>query len=64
MTDFPWLLSGENSRAFWKAAAERAILLAPGDCFHMPSHFRLGLGAVGDKLPDALNRLGDLITSW
>jgi len=64
MTVFPWLLSGENSRAFCQAAAERGVLLAPGDCFDAPSHFRLGFAAVGEKLPDALNRLGELITRW
>jgi len=64
MTAFPWLLSGENSRAFCQAAAERGVLLAPGDCFDAPSHFRLGFAAVGEKLPDALNRLGELITRW
>jgi len=64
MTAFPWLLSGENSRAFCQAAAERGILLAPGDCFDAPSHFRLGFAAIGEKLPEALNRLGELISSW
>lgn len=64
MTAFPWLLSGENSRALCQAAAERGILLAPGDCFDAPSHFRLGFAAISEKFPDALNRLGDLITSW
>jgi len=64
MTAFPWLLSGENSRAFCLAAAERGILLAPGDCFEAPSHFRLGFGAISEKFPDALNRLGELIRSW
>jgi aspartate/methionine/tyrosine aminotransferase len=64
MTAFPWLLSGENSRAFCQAAAERGILLAPGDCFDEPSHFRLGFAAIEEKLPDALNRLGELLTSW
>lgn len=64
MTVFPWLLSGENSRAFCRAAAERGILLAPGDCFEAPSHFRLGFGATGEKFPEALNRLRELISSW
>ena len=63
MTVFPWLLSGENSRAFCQAAATQGILLAPGDCFDMPSHFRLGFAAMGEKFPDALNRLGELITN-
>ena len=64
MTAFPWLLGGENSRAFCHAAAERGVLLAPGDCFDEPSHFRLGFAAVGGQFVDALERLGALITSW
>jgi aspartate/methionine/tyrosine aminotransferase len=64
MTVFPWLLSGENSRAFCQAAAERGVLLAPGDCFGAPSHFRLGFAAESERFPYALNRLGELITSW
>jgi aspartate/methionine/tyrosine aminotransferase len=64
MTAFPWLLSGENSRAFCQAATEQGILLAPGDCFDEPSHFRLGFAAMTDKFPDALDRLGKFVTSW
>ena len=65
MTAFPWLVSGENSRAFCQAAAEQGILLAPGDCFDAPaSHFRLGFAAVTEKFPEALQRLGELVKSW
>jgi aspartate/methionine/tyrosine aminotransferase len=64
MTAFPWLLSGENSRAFCQAAAEQGILLAPGDCFDAPSHFRLGFAAMTDKFPGALDRLGEFVKSW
>ena len=64
MTVFPWLISGENSRAFCQAAAERGILLAPGDCFDAPPHFRLGFAAMTDKFPDALGRLGEFVKSW
>ena len=64
MTAFPWLASGENSRAFCRAAAEQGILLAPGDCFDAPSHFRLGFAAMTDKFPDALDRLGEFVRSW
>jgi aspartate/methionine/tyrosine aminotransferase len=64
MTAFPWLLSGENSRAFCRAAAEQGILLAPGDCFDAPSHFRLGFAAISERFPEALNRLGELVTNW
>ncbi len=64
MTAFPWLLSGENSRAFCQAAAEQGMLLAPGDCFDEPSHFRLGFAAMTNKFPEALERLGKFVGSW
>ena len=64
MTAFPWLITGENSRAFCQAAAEHGILLAPGDCFDVPSHFRLGFAAITDKFPKALNRLAEFVNSW
>jgi aspartate/methionine/tyrosine aminotransferase len=64
MTAFPWLVSGEDSRPFCRGAAEQGILLAPGDCFDAPSHFRLGFAAVSDKFPDALDRLGEFVKTW
>ena len=64
-TAFPWLLSGEDARPFCKAAAEQGILLVPGDCYDMPSHFRLGFAtAAPDTFPKALERLGELVKSW
>lgn len=64
MTAFPWLLSGENERPFCQAAAERGILLAPGDCFDTPSYFRLGFAAAGDNFSKALDRFGEFVNSW
>jgi aspartate/methionine/tyrosine aminotransferase len=64
MTAFPWLVSGENARPFCQAAAEQGILLAPGDCFDFPSHFRLGFAATGRQFPLALDRLGKFVKSW
>jgi aspartate/methionine/tyrosine aminotransferase len=64
VTAFPWLVSGENSRGFCQAAAEQGILLAPGDCWDAPSHFRLGFAAMTDRFPDALDRLGEFVKSW
>jgi aspartate/methionine/tyrosine aminotransferase len=64
VTAFPWLVSGENSRAFCQAAAEQGILLAPGDCWDAPSHFRLGFAATTDRFPNALDRLGEFVKSW
>jgi len=64
MTAFPWLLSGENSRPFCQAAAERGTLLAPGDCFDSPEYFRIGFAAAGDQFSAALDRLGTVVKSW
>ena len=64
MTAFPWLVSGEDARAFCQGAAERGILLAPGDCFDAPSHFRLGFAAAGDNFSQALDRFGSFVKSW
>jgi aspartate/methionine/tyrosine aminotransferase len=64
MTAFPWLVSGENARPFCQAATKHGILLAPGDCFDAPAHFRLGFAAAGDNFPKALDRFGELVKSW
>jgi aspartate/methionine/tyrosine aminotransferase len=64
MTASPWFLSKENARPFCEFAAERGVLLAPGDCFDMPSYFRLGFAASGDEFTQALARLGELVQSW
>ena len=64
MTAFPWLVTGENARPFCQAATEHGILLAPGDCFDVPSHFRLGFAAAGDNFPKALDRFEEFVKSW
>jgi aspartate/methionine/tyrosine aminotransferase len=64
MTTFPWLVSEENDRRFCRAAAGHGILLAPGDCFDTPSHFRLGFAAAGDNFSKALDRFGTFVKSW
>jgi len=47
-----------------RAATEHGILLAPGDCCDVPSHFRLGFAAVGDRFSMALDRFGAFVKSW
>jgi aspartate/methionine/tyrosine aminotransferase len=64
MTAFPWLLKGKDDRVFCQAAAERGILLAPGDCFDSPGHFRLGFAAAGENFSKALDRFGTFVKSW
>ena len=64
MTAFPWLVNGDNARPFCQAAAEHGVLLAPGDCFDAPAHFRLGFAAAGDNFSKALDRFGAFVKSW
>jgi aspartate/methionine/tyrosine aminotransferase len=64
MTAFPWLVTGENDRPFCQAAAEHGILLAPGDCFDEPSHFRLGFAAAGDNFSRALDHFAAFVKNW
>jgi aspartate/methionine/tyrosine aminotransferase len=65
MTAFPWLVSGEDSREFCKAAAAKGIILAPGDCFDAPAHFRLGFAALPpEKFTEALSQLSELVKTW
>jgi aspartate/methionine/tyrosine aminotransferase len=61
LTGWPWLRSGTSSRPFCEAAAARGVLLAPGDCFGVPSHFRIGFGAGGDDISNAVDRLTALL---
>ena len=61
-TGFPHLVSGEDARPMCRAAADRGVLLAPGDCFGYPPHFRLGFGACDDGFPQALEVLTDVLT--
>jgi aspartate/methionine/tyrosine aminotransferase len=60
MTAFPWLRSGEDARTFCRTAAEHGVLLAPGDCFGAPEHFRIGFAAAGERFAEALERLARL----
>jgi aspartate/methionine/tyrosine aminotransferase len=61
MTIFPWFRSGDDTRRFCEGAAAAGVLLAPGDCFGMPSHFRLRSGASEDRFPEAIERLSEFI---
>ena len=64
MTAFPWLVGGEDARPFCQAATEHGILLAPGDCFDTPSHFRLGFAAAETNFSKALDRFRQFVKSW
>jgi aspartate/methionine/tyrosine aminotransferase len=59
---FPWLASGENSRALCEAGAKIGVLLAPGDCFGMPRHMRIGYGAMApERFEEAMGWVGRLL---
>ncbi len=57
MTAFPRLTSAADARPFCREATQHGILLAPGDCFGMPAHFRIGFAASGERFAAAIERL-------
>lgn len=63
MTAFPWLADGGDAREFCQRLAKRGVLMAPGDCFGMRSHFRLGFAASGDRFPLAIDRFAEFLRS-
>jgi aspartate/methionine/tyrosine aminotransferase len=54
-TCFPWLRDGRDTRPLCEALAKAGVLIAPGDCFEMPAHFRIGVGALAAGYPEALD---------
>ncbi len=63
MTAFPRLRGAADARPFCIATAERGVLLAPGDCFGAPAHFRIGFGLETPRYGAALDILGETLTS-
>jgi len=61
MTAFPWLANGGDGREFCRRLMQRGVMLAPGDCFGMPSHFRLGFAASGEKFAAGVERLAEVL---
>jgi aspartate/methionine/tyrosine aminotransferase len=61
MMAFPWLRDGGDARAFCRSLAERGVLLAPGDCFQMQDHFRLGFGVAEEGFAGGLERFADFL---
>jgi aspartate/methionine/tyrosine aminotransferase len=64
MTAFPRLRGVADARPFCVAAAERGVLVVPGDCFGAPAHFRIGFGTAMPRYGEALATLGDVLESW
>ena len=52
---FPWFRDGRDSRAFCEGLAAMGVLVAPGDCFGMPEHMRVGFALLKhEKFLEAL----------
>jgi len=60
-TGMPWLLDGSDGREFCVRAMRHGVMLAPGDCFGMRTHFRIGFGACGEKFAAGLDRLSAML---
>jgi aspartate/methionine/tyrosine aminotransferase len=60
---FPWWLDGRDSRPFCKTLASAGVLMAPGDCFDAPAHFRLGFGARVSGFGEALEIAAKVIAT-
>ncbi|MBV9613779.1 MAG: hypothetical protein JO091_14995 [Acidobacteriaceae bacterium] len=63
-TAFPWFNDGSNAREFCRELTKTGVLIAPGDCFDMPAHFRIGFGTTGDRFSFALDRLSEFLHSY
>ena len=61
MTAFPRLTGVRDARPFCTAAAARGVLVAPGDCFGSPEHFRIGFGLEMPGYRDALETLSEVL---
>ena len=62
-TAFPSLRDSADARPLCEAAVARGVLMSPGDCFGMPSHFRIGFGACADGYAHALELVGKAVRS-
>jgi aspartate/methionine/tyrosine aminotransferase len=61
MTALACLADGGDGREFCRRAMRHGVMLAPGDCFGMPSHFRIGFAASGDQFAAGLDRLDAML---
>lgn len=57
MTAFPWLADGGDGREFCLGLMKSGVLVVPGDCFGLQSHFRIGFAASGEKFAAAVERM-------
>lgn len=61
---FGWLEDGSDARPLCEAFAKAGVLIAPGDCYGMPSYFRVGLGACEpDQFEQAVRVMHEVVTA-
>jgi aspartate/methionine/tyrosine aminotransferase len=63
-TCFPWLRDGRDSRPLCEELAKAGVLVAPGDCFGMPAHLRVGFGAMRAGYAEALGIIRGVLASY
>jgi aspartate/methionine/tyrosine aminotransferase len=63
MTAFPRLRGVKDAQPFCVAAAERGVLLAIGQAFGAPAHFRIGFGLAMPRYAQALGILGEVLAA-
>ena len=63
MTAFPRVRGVADARPFCVAAAERGVLLALGEAFGAPAHFRIGFGLAMPRYREALGILSEVLAS-
>ncbi len=63
LTAFPWLADGSDSREFCRRLAKAGVLMVPGDCFDLPSHFRIGFAASGERFQPAVERVAEFLNA-
>jgi aspartate/methionine/tyrosine aminotransferase len=59
----PWLIDGRDSRPLCQALAREGVLVVPGDCFGLPEHIRIGIGAQTTGFQDALDIASRVFTA-
>jgi aspartate/methionine/tyrosine aminotransferase len=60
-TAFIRVNGGANTRPLCLAAADKGLLLVPGDCFGFPDRVRLGLGVCPDIFAPAMKLLSEIL---
>jgi aspartate/methionine/tyrosine aminotransferase len=64
MTAFPSMADRSDARPLCAHALRQGLMLAPGDCFGMPEHFRIGFAASGERFAAALERLAEVVDEF